>query len=113
MSFEQNNIQDIDASVIKEVKLRSTYRCFRVFQAEEVIFDYPAILHINLEANKAPLGKGNIKLEFRYSSEGPGKEYMTAHGPGPFKEEIEILPLKPYESRQIEIEPIALSIFLG
>lgn len=103
MNFKQDEIQDINPGVIKEVKLLSTYRYFRVFRAKDVIFDYPAILHIGLKANKAPIGKGNIKLEFRYSSEGPGKSTTTSYGPGPFKEKIEILPLKPYESRQIEI----------
>ena len=101
--FEQNKVQDVDVSVIKEVSLRSTYRCFRIFQAKDVVFDYPAILHIKLKANKTPRGKGNIKLEFRYSSEGPGNQYTTSCGAGPFKGEIEILPLKPHESRQIKI----------
>lgn len=102
MSFGQNEIQETTPGVIKEVKLRSTYRYFRVFRTKELIFDYPAILHISLKANKAPIEKGSIKLEFRHSSEGSGKSIATAHGPGPFKEEIEILQLKPYESRQIE-----------
>lgn len=99
MSFVQDENQEITPDIIKEVKLRSTYRYFRVFRTKEMIFDYPAILDISLKANKAPVDQGSIKLNFRYKT-----SMVEAHGPGPFKEEIRILKLKPYESRRIEVK---------
>ena len=89
--------------MIKKIELLSTYRCFKIFQVGGIIFEHPSVLHISLETNEVAQRKGKIKLEFRYSTEGPEKQYMETHGPGPFKEEIEIPPMKSHESRQIEI----------
>lgn len=102
-NLTQDKVQEVTSSMIKEIKLQSTYKYFKFFSAEDIIFEYPSILKISLEANEIPIRKGKIKPEIRYSTEGPGKQYIETHGPGPFKEEIEIHPLKPHGSKQIEI----------
>ena len=102
-NLTQNKVQEVTPSMIKEIKLLSTYKRFKFFLVEGIIFEYPSILKIRLEANEIPIRKGKIKPEIRYSTEGPGNQYTESHGTGPFKEEIEIPPLKPHESKQIEI----------
>ena len=102
-NLTQDKVQEVTPSMIKEIKLQRTYKCFKFFSLEGIIFEYPSILKISLEANEIPIRKGKIKPKIRYSTEGPGGRYTEAHGTGPFKEEIEIPPLKPHESKNIEI----------
>lgn len=103
MSIVQNEIQEFTPDIIKETELRSAYRYFRVFRTKDVIFDYPAVLSIRLQADKAPIERGSIRPEFRHTSNGSGRSIDSAHGPGPFKEQIETPQLQPHESRKIEI----------
>lgn len=100
-------------NIIKKIELWSTYRCFKIFKVEGVIFKYPSILRISLVANEAPLQKWKIKPEFSYSWKNPGGERGTATGSPPFTEEIEIPPLKPNECKQIKIRIDAMREILG
>jgi len=75
-NLTQDKVQEVTSSMIKEINLQSTYKCFKFFSAEDIIFEYYSILKISLEANEIPIRKGKIKPEIRYSTEGPGKQYM-------------------------------------
>lgn len=103
-------LQKVSSSVIKKVELRSTYRYFKIFQVEGIIFGYPIILHISVGANKDPLRKWIIRPNFTVNTEGPGNQSGTSSGSPPFKEEIKIPPLEPNECKKIKIKTDAIRI---
>jgi len=45
-NLNQDKVQEITPSMIKEIKLQSTYKCFKFFSVEGIIFEYPSILKI-------------------------------------------------------------------
>jgi len=94
--------QEVDPGVLNKIELLSAYKCYEIFRPDAVIFDQPAKLKINLKANKTPLQKGKIRFEFICRFMGDGNRLGMSSGAGPFKE-IEIPPLKPYESSQIRM----------